>query len=47
MYAGLIWAYALVWFLFNDLLKVAVYRRLNKSKWLLGREHAHEADDEE
>ncbi len=45
-YAGWIWAYALAWFLFNDFLKVAVYRMLNKSKWLLGREHSHEAEDE-
>jgi H+-transporting ATPase len=41
-YAGLIWAYALVWFLFNDCLKVSVYRMLHRTKWLLGREHAHE-----
>jgi H+-transporting ATPase len=42
-YAGLIWAYALAWFVFNDCLKVAVYRMLHRTKWLLGREHAHEA----
>jgi len=41
-YAGYIWAYALLWFVFNDFLKVAVYRMLHKTKWLLGREHLHE-----
>jgi H+-transporting ATPase len=41
-YAGLIWAYALAWFVFNDFLKVTVYRMLHKTKWLLGREHSHE-----
>jgi H+-transporting ATPase len=44
-YAGVIWAYALVWFVLNDFLKVAVYRMLQKSKWLLGREPIHEATD--
>jgi H+-transporting ATPase len=43
MWAAIIWGYALAWFLFNDFLKVAVYRMLHKTKWLLGREHAHEA----
>ena len=44
-YAGFIWIYALSWFVFNDYLKVAVYRMLHKTKWLLGREHVHEAID--
>jgi H+-transporting ATPase len=44
-YAVFIWAYALAWFLFNDFLKVAVYRMLHRTKWLLGREHAHELID--
>ncbi len=43
-YAGVIWAYAMAWFVFNDFLKVAVYRMLHKTKWLLGRE---EIDAEE
>ncbi|MFQ5733837.1 MAG: HAD-IC family P-type ATPase, partial [Planctomycetaceae bacterium] len=38
-----IWIYATAWFVFNDFLKVAVYRALHKTKWLLGREHSHEA----
>lgn len=44
-YAGFIWAYALAWFVFNDFLKVAVYRMLHKTKWLMGREHVHELID--
>ncbi|QDV48351.1 plasma-membrane proton-efflux P-type ATPase [Gimesia fumaroli] len=39
---GYIYLYATVWFVFNDFLKVAVYRMLNRTKWLLGREHVHE-----
>ena len=41
-FAGIVWAYALAWFVVNDFIKVAVYRMLNKSKWLLGGAHAHE-----
>jgi H+-transporting ATPase len=41
-YTIYIWIYATVWFVFNDFLKVAVYRMLHKTKWLLGREHSHE-----
>ncbi len=41
-YTIYIWIYATVWFVFNDFLKVAVYRMLHKTKWLLGREHVHE-----
>jgi H+-transporting ATPase len=44
-YTAYIWIYATVWFVFNDFLKVAVYRMLHRTKWLLGREHAHEAID--
>ncbi len=40
---GFIYHYATVWFIFNDFLKVAVYRMLNRTKWLLGHEHVHEA----
>jgi len=29
----------------NDFLKVAVYRMLYRTKWLLGREHMHELID--
>ncbi|QDU74591.1 hypothetical protein Pan97_16010 [Bremerella volcania] len=41
-YAGIIWAYALAWFVFNDFLKVAVYRIMNRSHWLLGGAQSHE-----
>lgn len=42
-YAGIVWAYALAWFVLNDFLKVAVYRMLEKSTWLLGRQDSHAA----
>ena len=42
-YTAYIYLYATVWFVINDFLKVAVYRMLQNKKWLLGREHAHEA----
>ncbi|QDU74608.1 Calcium-transporting ATPase 1 [Bremerella volcania] len=41
-YALYIYIYATVWFVFNDFLKVSVYRMLHRTKWLLGREHMHE-----
>ncbi len=41
-YTIYVWVYAMAWFVFNDFLKVAVYRMLHKTKWLLGREHVHE-----
>ena len=41
-YTIYVWVYATAWFVFNDFLKVAVYRMLHKTKWLLGREHVHE-----
>jgi hypothetical protein len=44
-YVIYIYIYATVWFVFNDFLKVTVYRMLHKTKWLLGREHAHESLD--
>ncbi|MCB9479933.1 MAG: HAD-IC family P-type ATPase [Deltaproteobacteria bacterium] len=44
-YTAYIWIYATVWFVFNDILKVSVYRMLHRTKWLLGREHAHELID--
>lgn len=42
-YTIYIWIYATAWFVCNDFLKVGVYRMLDKTSWLLGREHAHEA----
>jgi H+-transporting ATPase len=39
--------YATVWFDFNDFLKVAVYRMLDKTKWLSGSDHSRDATDEE
>ena len=42
-YTLYIYIYATAWFVLNDFLKVAVYRMLRKTKWLLGREHMHEA----
>jgi H+-transporting ATPase len=44
-YTFYIYVYATAWFVFNDYLKVAVYRMLHKTKWLLGREHVHEVID--
>jgi H+-transporting ATPase len=44
-YAIYIYIYATVWFVFNDFLKVSVYRMLHRTKWLLGREHVHESID--
>lgn len=44
-YVIYIYIYATVGFVFNDFLKVTVYRMLHKTKWLLGREHAHESLD--
>lgn len=36
---GLVWLYATAWFLFNDFVKVAAYRVLRHTRWLLGHEH--------
>ena len=44
-YTIYVWLYATAWFVFNDFVKVTVYRILNQTKWLLGGEHAHEAAD--
>ena len=46
-YTIYIWIYATVWFVFNDFLKVAVYRMLNKTAWLLGHDHFLDAVDGE
>ncbi len=32
VYAGIVWGYALVWFLFNDRLKLLAYWILDRSK---------------